>query len=170
MLAQEVHAEAHSNIPLLVSIAVSLGGLLLGWLVYRKYHNAEARDPLQKSLGGVFTFLQNKYKVDEFYQAVFINPSLWFADKVVYQFFDHKLIDGALHGLAAIGVWLGNLLRNKFDVPVVNGAGDGLARTTRDTGGLLHRQQSGKVQQYLAIAIGTTVVAGLIILLLVISV
>jgi NADH-quinone oxidoreductase subunit L len=170
MLAQEVHAEAHSNIPLLVSIAVSLGGLLLGWLVYRKYHTAEARDPLQKSLGGVFTFLQNKYKVDEFYQAVFINPSLWFADKVVYQFFDHKLIDGALHGLAAIGVWLGNLLRNKFDVPVVNGAGDGLARTTRDTGGLLHRQQSGKVQQYLAIAIGTTVVAGLIILLLVISV
>jgi NADH-quinone oxidoreductase subunit L len=170
MLAHEVHEEAHSYIPLLVSILVSLGGLLLGWLVYRKYKAAQETDPLQKSLGGVFTFLQNKYKVDEFYQAVFINPSLWFAEKIVYQLFDLKIIDGALHGLATIGVWLGNLLRNKFDVPVINGAGDGLAKTTRGTGGLLHRQQTGKVQRYLAIAIGTTVVAGLIILLLLISV
>lgn len=167
MLAHEVHEEAHSYIPLLVSILVSLGGLLLGWLTYRKYKSAEGKDPLQKLLGAVFTFLQNKYKVDELYQTVFINPSLWFAEKVVYQFLDLKIIDGILHGLAAIGVWLGNLLRYKFDVPIVNGAGDGLAKTTRGTGGLLHRQQTGKVQQYLAIAIGITVVAGLIILLLV---
>ncbi len=170
MLAYEVHEEAHSYIPLLVSILVSLGGLLLGWLVYRKYNTAEERDPLHKSLGGVFTFLQNKYKVDELYQKVFIDPSLWIADKVVYQFLDLKIIDGFLHGVAAISVWLGNLLRYKFDVPVVNGGGDGLAKTTRGTGWLLHKQQTGKVQQYLTISIGITVIAGLIILMLVISV
>jgi len=52
----------------------------------------------------------------------------------------------------------------------VNGGGDGLAKTTRGTGWLLHKQQTGKVQQYLTISIGITVIAGLIILMLVISV
>jgi len=54
-------------------------------------------------------------------------------------------------------------------VPVINGTGDGLAGTTRGMGGLLHKLQTGKVQQYLAVAIAVTVIAGLIILSLVIS-
>ncbi len=170
MLSHGAHEEAHSNIPLIISILVSIGGLLLGWLVYRKYDKAEAKDPMEKTLGGVFALLRDKYRIDEFYQKVFINPSMWFANKVVYQFLDLKIIDGILHGLASFGMWLGNQFRYKFDVPVVNGAGDGLARTTRGTGGLLHRQQTGKVQQYLAIALGVTVIAGLIILTLVIFV
>jgi len=170
MLTYAAHEEAHSYIPLIISILVSLGGLLLGWLVYRDYDKADAKDPLEKTLGGVYALLRDKYRVDEFYEKVFINPSLWFANKVVYQFLDLKIIDGILHGLASFGIWLGNLFRYRFDVPVINGAGDGLAKTIRATGGLLHWQQTGKVQQYMAIAIGVTVVAVLIILSLVISV
>ena len=101
MLPAEGMEEAHSNIPLVVSILVSLGGLLLGWLTYRGRATAEEKDPLHKGLGGVFNLLQHKYWIDEFYQKVFIGPSEWFADKVVYQFLDLKIIDGVLHGLAA---------------------------------------------------------------------
>jgi len=156
--------EAHSNIPLIVSILVSLGGLLLGWLVYRGREFAQEPDPLQKGLGSVFTLLQHKYWVDEVYQKVFINPVLWLADKVVYQFIDLKLIDGFLHGLATAGVWLGNLLRSKFDLPVVNGAGDGLADGTRGLGVFLRQLQTGRVQQYLVIAVACTVVAALVLI------
>lgn len=169
MLPHAGHEEAHSYVPLIISILVSLGGLLLGWLTYQNQVSAQAKDPLESGLGSVFGLLRDKYRVDELYQKVFINPSVWIADKVVYQLFDLKLIDGALHGLAAFGIWLGNQLRFKFDVPVVNGAGDGLARTTNGMGGLLHKLQTGKIQQYLAIAIAVTVVAGLIILSFVIS-
>jgi len=56
------------------------------------------------------------------------------------------------------------LLRSKFDLPVVNGAGDNLAGGTRGLGDFLRRLQTGRVQQYLAIAVACTVVAALIIL------
>jgi len=170
MLPFEGHEEAHSLIPLAVSVLVSLGGLLLGWLVYRKPAAAEEKDPLALSLGCVFTLLKNKYYVDEFYQKFIINPSLWFADKVVYQFLDLKIIDGILHGIAALAVGLGNQLRYHFDVPVINGAGDGLAKGTKGAGGVLHQLQTGKIQLYLAIAIACTMVAVLILLSVVISV
>lgn len=169
MLPFEAHEEVHSYIPLITSVLASIGGLLLGWLTYRKQASAEEKDPLQKSLGGVFNVLKNKYWIDEIYQIVFIRPAEWVADKVVYQFIDLKIIDGALHGLAAAGVWLGNLIRYKFDVPVINGGGDGVAKSTRGAGSLLHTLQTGKVQQYLAIAIACTVVVGLIIISIVIS-
>ncbi len=169
MLPHAAHEEAHSYVPLIVSILVSLGGLLLGWVTYQNQTSAQAKDPLEANLGGVFGLLRDKYRIDEFYQKVFINPTLWLADKVVYQLLDLKIIDGALHGLAAFSVWLGNQLRYKFDVPVVNGTGDGLAGTIRGMGSLLHKLQTGRVQQYLAVAIAVTVVAGLIILSFVIS-
>lgn len=170
MLPFEGHEAAHSLIPLAVSVMVSLGGLLLGWLVYRKPATAEEKDPLASTLGGFFTLLKNKYYVDEFYQKFIINPSLWFADKVVYQFLDLKIIDGILHGIAALATSLGNTLRYHFDVPVINGAGDGLAKGTKGAGGVLHQLQTGKIQLYLAIAIACTMVAVLILLSVVISV
>jgi NADH-quinone oxidoreductase subunit L len=155
--------EGHSNIPLLISVLVSIGGLLAGWLLYRNLAKADQKDPMHKALGSGFVLLQNKYRVDEFYQKVFIHPSEWFAEKVVYQFIDLKVIDGVLHGLASAGTWLGNLLRDKFDLPVVNGAGDGVADGTRGLGKLLRGLHTGKVQQYLAIAVASTVITGLLL-------
>lgn len=169
MLPEHAAEEAHSSLPLVVSILVSLGGLLIGWLLYRNYHCADQRDPMHAALGGGFILLQNKYRVDEFYQKVFIRPAEWFAEKVVYQLMDLKIIDGFLHAIAAFGVWLGNLLRNRFDIPVVNGAGDGLAEGTRGLGALLRGWQTGKVQQYLAVAIATTVLAGVILITILVA-
>ena len=169
MLPEAATEEGHSPVPLLTSLVVALGGLALGWWVYRKFKDAHAKDPLEIGVKPVFKVLQNKYFVDEFYQKYIINPCLWFADKVVYQFLDKTVIDGALHGIAALGMKLGNLLRFGFDLPVVNGAGDGLAGGTRGLGGLLRKVQTGKVQQYMTIALASIVVIGLIILSFIIS-
>ncbi len=169
MLGEEGTGQHHSLIPLYTSILVSVGGLLLGWWVYRRKETAEAKDPSEKALGPVFRLFQKKYWVDEFYQAVIIRPVEWFAEKVVYQFFDKTIIDGVLHGLAAVGVRLGNILRFGFDLPVVNGAGDGIAAGTKGLGTVLRKVQTGKVQQYLTFALAFTVVAGLIIISILIS-
>ena len=58
MLHFEAEVEAHSSIPLFTSLGVSLGGLWIGWLLYRGYKDAQQVDPLQRGLGPVFTLLE----------------------------------------------------------------------------------------------------------------
>ena len=52
----EVHA-AHSLVPLFTSLIVALGGLFLGYLVYKRVTKANMTDPLKASLGGIHTIL-----------------------------------------------------------------------------------------------------------------
>jgi len=151
---------------LITSLAVSLGGLLLGWLAYRNYKAAAQVDPLQRGLGPVFSLLQHKYWIDELYQLVFIRPSMWFAEKVSYQFIDKTLIDGAIHAVARLGVALGKLLRFGFDLPVVNGAGNGVAAGAKGTGRLFSRMQNGKIQHYMGLAVLLLVITGIIVIYL----
>ena len=163
MVHFEHHAEAHSLVPLFTSLGVSLGGLLLGWLVYRR---AGAVDPLEKALGPVHTLLKNKYWVDEIYAVLFIRPARWLADVFVSQWIDRRILDGILHGIGRLGLWLGKLVRQGFDTPVVNGAGDGLANGTRSLGAVLRGLQTGRVQDYMLLAILLAVVAGVLVIVL----
>jgi NADH-quinone oxidoreductase subunit L len=121
-------------------------------------------DPLEKPLGGIYTVLNNKYYIDEFYQAVFIRPANWVADVFTYKILDKTIIDGILHGIAAFGMWAGRVLRQGFDLPVINGAADATASGTRGLGATLSEGQTGRVQQYMVIAVSALVLAGLLIL------
>ena len=61
MLHFEAEAEAHSSIPLFTSLAVSLGGLLIGWLLYRGYKDIANRlTRCSAGLGPVFTLLEKQ--------------------------------------------------------------------------------------------------------------
>jgi NADH-quinone oxidoreductase subunit L len=109
--------------PLIVSIIAALGGLSLGWLVYR--HQKEgAEDPLKVSLGSVYTVLQNKYYFDELYNLIFVRPAYWVADNFTNQILDRGIIDGILHFIARVASNVGHVFRNYIDKPVVNGFGD----------------------------------------------
>ena len=68
---------------------------------------------------------------------------------------------GILHGIARLGVLLGGWLRRGFDLPVINGGGDGIARGTRELGSSMRGIQSGRIQQYMIVAIAVLVVGGL---------
>jgi NADH-quinone oxidoreductase subunit L len=164
MLQFEAEVEGHSSIPLMTSLVVSLGGLLIGWLLYRSVKKADQPDPLQWGLGPVFGLLRNKYWIDEFYQLVFIKPALWFAENVSYLFLDKKLIDGVIHAIGKAGLWFGSVLRNAFDLPVINGAGDGLAEGTKSSGRLFNRLQNGKIQHYMGLAVLFLVITGIIVI------
>lgn len=150
------HPEAlpFSYIPLLVSLFVSIGGLLFGWYVYRNIRAGE-RDPLERTFHGLFNILKNKYYIDEFYQKAFINPSIVLAEKFVYLFVDRKIIDGFLHWMARITIIIGNFLRNAIDKPIVNGFGDLIGNVTKRLGFVIRPIQTGKVQQYMIVAIVT---------------
>lgn len=154
----EVH---HSLVPLFTSLVVALGGLLLGWLVYRGVDKADAVDPMAEPLGPAFVAFKKKYGIDELYQLILIRPAYWFAETFTYKLVDKKILDGILHGIARLGVLLGGWLRRGFDLPVVNGGGDGIARGTRELGSGMRGIQSGRIQQYMIVAIAVLVVVGL---------
>src|SRR5690606_29377978 len=136
--------------PVLVSFAVALGGLGLGWLMYwREPLKAGQPDPLIGVLGApVHNTLKNKYYIDELYQRIFVTPSQWFAKNVAYEFIDKGTIDGFLHLLARASTWIGELFKS-LNLWLIDGVGDGIPELIARFGIWFRRLQTGRVQQYM---------------------
>ncbi len=163
-----------------LSTVLALGGVVLGWLVYgRKPLAAGQVDPLKRWLGPVHTVLENKYYVDELYHLIFIRPAIWLAytsfkfdnrwviDPIVNlagrvgvalsnfsSFLDNRYVDGAVHLVWRVAVVLSGWNR-LFDINVVNGAVDLAGRLTQIGGERLRPIQTGRVQNYLVVALVT---------------
>jgi len=152
-------------IPLLTSLIVALGGLLIGWLVYRGIQTAK-QDFLQ------IPVLKNKWYMDEIYNFLFIKPSYWFAETFVYKWMDKGLIDGILHLVGKVTADIGSTIRTYFDLPVINRFfGDGTGWLIKWTGLNLRPIQSGRIQQYmLASLLILLLIAGLFYYLLVMGI
>ena len=82
-----------------ISVLVALAGLLLAWWMY--YKNPGLPQRAAKALGGLYTFVLEKYKVDELYGAVIIHPLIALSTNVFWKGIDRGLIDGAVDGGAA---------------------------------------------------------------------
>jgi NADH-quinone oxidoreductase subunit L len=153
-LAEAPEAAPFSIIPLLTSLFVALGGLFLGWLVYRKVESPK-QDFMQ------IPVLKNKWYFDEAYNFLFVKPAYWFAENVVYKFMDQKVIDGVLHLFGPGTFRIGYVIRNYFDLPVINmGIGDGSYKVTWWIMKIVRPIQTGRVQQYLMFALATFVIVG----------
>jgi len=145
-------AHAFTMAPLATSLVVSLGGLGLGLLVYRRLPRGAA-DPLARALGPVHRLLHRKYYFDELYDRIFVRPARWFGETFVYAWTDRAVIDGILHAVARGSLRLGAFLRRAIDVAVVNAFGDRVGDTTRAAGRTVRVVQSGRVQAYLAVGL-----------------
>jgi NADH-quinone oxidoreductase subunit L len=142
--------------PMLIAITGSLLGLFLGWWVYgRRPLAAGQPDPLEVKMGGLYTLLKSKYFIDEIYDMVFVQPVKRFA-AWMGEVFDRKGIDGVLHGIAR-GAWGLALRFRAFDTKVVNGGADGLAASIKSAGHWLRDIQTGRVQNYLLLALVSVV-------------
>ncbi len=141
-------------IPLLTSLVVALGGLALGWFVYKDI-KSPAEDKFQIPL------LKNKYYFDEAYQVIFIAPLVWFSEVFVSKWMDKGVIDSILHIFGPTTGGIGTFIRNKFDVPWINEFfGDGSANATYWIGKNLRPIQTGRIQQYLILSIVVLFVVG----------
>ena len=139
-------------IPLLVSVGVALGGLFLGWLVYRRVP-AGAKDPLARVLGPIHTLLKRKYYFDELYDLLFVRPAYWLAETFSSKWIDLGVIDGFLHAIGRITMRVGDFLRNYIDLPVINGSADRLSEGVKGAGSRFRVVQTGRVQQYLIVGL-----------------
>ena len=141
-------------VPLLTSLVVALGGLGLGWYVYKDI-KSPAQDKLQIPL------LKNKYYFDEAYDYLFIQPLIWFSEVFVSKWMDKGVIDSFLHIFGPATGGLGSFIRDRFDVPFINKLiGDGSADVTYWVGKNLRPIQTGRIQQYLILSIVVLCVVG----------
>jgi NADH-quinone oxidoreductase subunit L len=98
----EVRPELHvMETPLLiVSVLLALAGLgAAGYLFGGK---AERADQLRRRFPALHRVLSGKYFVDELYDLLIARPLYWVSDRVFLRIGDRLLIDGSLHGLAAL--------------------------------------------------------------------
>jgi NADH-quinone oxidoreductase subunit L len=157
-LTEHLPAVHFSWVPLTTSLFIAIGGLLAGWLLYRKFE-AGQEDPVKKWLGPVYKVLQNGYYFDEIYEVIFIKPAIWISETVSYLWMDRKIIDGFLHLFARVTYSIGYFFRNYIDVPIINGFGDFLGEGSKKLGKSMRVIQTGRVQQYMLIGLAFVFVA-----------
>jgi len=113
-----------------ISVAIVTLGFLLAWWMYYKRPELPAR--VAKAAGGLYTFVLDKYKVDELYGAVIIQPLIALSTNVFWKGIDRGLIDGAV---------------------------DGGAAGAQETSDAMRQMQSGNIRSYAGwVAVGATAV------------
>ena len=129
----EVHASEFSFATAGLSLAVALVGIFLAYMLYGRKPAVKAlsADPLGARLGGLWGWMEAKWKIDELYDAVIIRP--------------YKA--------------LAHFLANPVDLGVVDNISGGLAWLMRTMGLLLGRAQTGFVRTYaLGVLLGVVLI------------
>ncbi len=206
------HHIAHGEFNALVafiSLGVAGAGWVIAWAIYgRKPLKAGQVDPVKRWLGPVHTVLENKYYVDELYQAIFIRPVIWLAgifakfdyDWVINRIvnlagevtvfvserwgeFDEVIVDGLVNWVGRAGASVSKLsgvvdlnivdglvnlvgragaavssLSGVADLNIVDGIVNGVGDLIKAGGRFLRPLQTGRVQNYLLVAVATVIV------------
>ena len=92
---------------ILISVAVAFAGILIAWIFYLK----KPRIPhgLVAKFPFLYKLLYNKYYVDEIYNAAFVNSTIR-GSELIYDKFDLKVIDGAANGMGSATNFFGKIL------------------------------------------------------------
>jgi NADH-quinone oxidoreductase subunit L len=149
--ASEVSHPEFSMTPLLVSIAVAVGGLLVGFLVYGRGLREGQIDPLRRLLGPIWWLFHRKYYIDELYYATIV-PFTLFLSKILYWFDDLWVIDPFVDSVGKVAVWIAKVC-GEVDRVVVDGTVNGMGWVADRMGRALRQTQDGHVQVYLLVAV-----------------
>lgn len=104
------HSTIMEYLLMLISIAIAVGGILLA----RKYYSDEKWTKprqLANTFKPVYNALLHKYRLDEIYAYLIIDPIFNTSQKFLWRIFDMKFIDGIVNGTAKVTVQLGEYVR-----------------------------------------------------------
>jgi len=146
-----------------VSALIVITGITLGVILYgkRQRKTADEKDVLETAQPFIFKLLENKYFIDEIYEATVIRLNAfaaWLCD-----FADQWIFGGAVLLVKYITVGLAWLYR-LTDEYFVNLGFDTGCEALREGGGGLSKLHTGRVQTYLRV-IGVALVALIIFLI-----
>jgi NADH-quinone oxidoreductase subunit L len=151
-----------------ISTILAVAAIYISWLLYgRNPLRAGETDPLKRRLGGVFTLFENKWYVDELYDAIIVRPfvdiSRFLADVIDWRFwhdwFHEKVIAGTYNWISSIG------LNRYADQRGIDAFANGLATFTQWSSAVLRRVQNGFVRSYaLSVLLGVVLIVGYLML------
>lgn len=136
---------------LLISLVVSLGGLGLGYWVYRNGLPEGQVDPMRRWFGPIWWAMYRKFWVDEFYQYTVVAFTRG-AAKFLYWIDDVWVIDPIVDAIGRISIWFAGVCA-RFDEYVIDGAINAFAWMSDRAGSLLRNTQNGQVQVYLMVVV-----------------
>jgi NADH-quinone oxidoreductase subunit L len=141
----------------IVSVAIAAAGIALAYLMY--LGRPGMADRLADRFRGLYTLLLNKYWVDEWYNAVFVDfgkklcRGLWSVDS--------RGVDGVVNGTSALTVLMSRVSA-AFDFHFVDGLVNAIADLIQGGSQAFRRTQTGVIQNYLlAMAMGVFVIVSL---------
>jgi NADH-quinone oxidoreductase subunit L len=111
-----------------------------------------------------YTFLENKYYLDVLYENVIVASIKGAMANAAYWVNQH-VIDGVVNGAGRGARIVGKFTYEKLDQKGVDGAVNGVAEITGESGGLLRYLQSGRVQRYALLLFGAVGLLSLFLLL-----
>ncbi|MDQ6853168.1 MAG: NADH-quinone oxidoreductase subunit L [Actinomycetota bacterium] len=133
-------------------LSVSIAAIGIGVAAYFWFQREELgalrgltqRNPLARA---GYRLLERKLYLDDLYEKVIVGGIKGPVARATY-WFDQRVIDGAVNGVARGVARLGRVAYDVVDQRVVDGAVNGIAEAAGETGGLLRYVQSGRVQRY----------------------
>jgi NADH-quinone oxidoreductase subunit L len=139
---------------MMIAVTVAAAGTLAAFLIYvRRVVSADVVAALAG--GSVYRLLLHKYWIDEVYWATFGRGVLALAKLGAW--LDARVIDGVVNGSATVVRGVARL-EGRFDARVVDALVDFIANATFAVGGRLRRLQTGNVNAYLYVVVGTVTV------------
>jgi NADH-quinone oxidoreductase subunit L len=111
-----------------------------------------------------YTFLENKYYLDALYENVIVAGISGGLARAAY-WVNQNVIDAVVNGAGRGAKAVGNFAYNTIDQKGVDGAVNGVADITGESGGLLRYFQSGRVQRYALLMFGAVGLLSLLLLL-----
>lgn len=130
-------------IPMIISIAVGLAGILLAYLMYGR--KVIPTDWLYRYVKPYYRILVNKYYIDLAGSKVFIRPTIRFAKLV--NWFDSRIIDGLVNLFGKVTMIVSKGV-HIFDQGVVDGIVNWTAKETYSSGKRLRLLQTGNISGY----------------------
>jgi NADH-quinone oxidoreductase subunit L len=150
-----------------ISLTVAVLGIgIAGYFWFKREELGALKDLTQRNrlAHAGYTFLVNKYYLDALYENVIVASIKGRIATAAY-WVDQHVIDGVINGAGRGARAAGRFTYDKLDQRGVDGAVNGVAEITGESGGLLRYFQSGRVQRYALLMFAAVGLLSLAILL-----
>ncbi len=128
------------------SVAIGVMGMVLaGWLYLKA---PEVLELIRSRLGRFYDVVVNKFYVDEFYEATFVDGTKKLGENLAK--FDLARIDGLVNGVAKATVWTSKK-SVRGDLNFIDSAVNGVGESIMRAGLVLRRIQMGSAQGYIVV-------------------
>jgi len=150
----------------LMSIALAVGAIGLGYLYFWKGKGPHGLTQRNAMAARGWAVLENKYYLDDLYEKVIRDGIKGPIARAAY-WFNQKVLDGVVNGAAAGARGTGRWLYRYVDQGVVDRTVNASGAGAEGSGQILRHIQTGRVQQYAALLFaGATVLAGIFIVII----